>query len=386
MSDRPKNILVVDDEPDFEHLVRRRMRKDVRAGHYKFSFARDGREALERLQEDRSIDMVLSDINMPGMDGLTLLNQITKVDPNIPAVVVSAYDDMQNIRTAMNRGAFDFVPKPIDFNDLKVTIDKTLDHLKMLRETLQIRDQLVTLQSDLDVAGRMQQSILPKVFPEIPGYQVFANMARARKVGGDFFDVINLEGGRVGVTIADVSGMGVPAALFMMVSRTLMKVSAMHSSGPADVLEEVNGLLQADNNAAMFVTVLYAVLHPQTGVLQYANGGHHPPLIVHPDGSSTSLPTWGEMALGVIPEPSYRQETVSLAPGDIAVLYTDGVIDARNASDEVFGTERLQGIFAKRQPQGAREASQSIFDAVHTFSGDTPQSDDIACVIVQREP
>ena len=122
---RPK-ILVVDDEPDLEHLVRQRMRREIRSGEYSFTFAQNGVEALELLSQDQDIDMVLSDINMPRMDGLTLLEQIPKVDPNIRSVIVSAYGDMKNIRTAMNRGAFDFITKPIDFEDMKVTIQRTL--------------------------------------------------------------------------------------------------------------------------------------------------------------------------------------------------------------------------------------------------------------------
>ena len=386
MSDRARKILVVDDEPDFEHLLKRRMRRHVRAGRYDFSFARDGVEALQRLQEDDSIELVLSDINMPNMTGLSLLEQIPRVDPHMCAVIVSAYDDMDNIRTAMNRGAFDFVTKPIDFNDLKITIDKTLDHMDVLRDALEARDRLVALQNELDIASRMQQSILPTVFPKVPGYEMFGRMEPAREVGGDFFDVVDVEGGRIGLTIADVSGKGIPAALFMMLSHTLMKGSATTRPDPTDVLEAVNALLEAENSAAMFVTLFYAVLDPQTGTLRYANGGHNPPLIVHRDGSSTLLPTTDGVALGIVPGLSYRQRTATLEPGDIAVLYTDGVTEAMNANDEEFGEERLQAVFAESPPRNARDVTRAIFDAVHAFAGDTPQFDDITCLIVAREP
>ena len=386
MSTKARKILLVDDEPDFALLVRQRMRRELRKGIYDFAFAQDGHEALERLQEDREIEMVLSDINMPGMDGLTLLDQIPKVDPNLRAVIVSAYDDMENIRTAMNRGAFDFLVKPIDFDDFRVTIKRTLNHLELLRDALRTRDRLVALQRELDVASRMQQSILPTDFPETPGYQVFGNMVPAREIGGDFFDVVDFGGGRIGLTIADVSGKGVPAALFMMSSRTLMKGSASVISDPGDVLAEVNTLLEADNRAQMFVTLFYAVLDIQTGTLRYANGGHNPPLIVHPGGSSTLLPNTGGIVLGVMPGLSYRQEVATLGPGDIAVLYTDGVTEATNIADEEFGVERLQAVFAERQPTSARAVSEAIFEAVHAFSGNMPQTDDITCVIVVREP
>ena len=165
-SERTYKILVVDDEPDVEPLVLQRMRRRIRSGRYSFVFAQNGVEALERLQNDGSIDMVVSDINMPQMDGLTLLQQIPKVDPDIRAVIISAYGDMKNIRTAMNRGAFDFVTKPIDFEDLEVTIDRTLGHIVQWREALSSRDKLVALQNELDVARNMQQSILPTAFPK----------------------------------------------------------------------------------------------------------------------------------------------------------------------------------------------------------------------------
>ena len=137
----PYKILVVDDEPDLEPLVMQRMRRQIRSGQYHFTFAHNGVEALERLNEDDEIVIVLSDINMPKMDGLALLEQIPSVNPNIRSVIISAYGDMKNIRTAMNRGAFDFVTKPVDFDDLKLTIDRTLQHLLQWREALAARDR-----------------------------------------------------------------------------------------------------------------------------------------------------------------------------------------------------------------------------------------------------
>ncbi len=373
-------ILVVDDEPDLEHLVRQRMRRDVRAGHYEFVFAYNGVEALEVLNADPDIDMVLSDINMPRMDGLTLLEQMSEVDPDLRAVIVSAYGDMKNIRTAMNRGAFDFVTKPIDFQDLRVTIERTLEHLQMWREAVASRDKLVALQNELRVAHEMQQSILPKVFPNKPGYQLFGNMEPAREVGGDFFDIINLENDCVGLAIADVSDKGVPAALFMMSSRTLMKGAAIGRSSPAEVLSEVNNLLQEDNDAAMFVTVFYAEYNPGSGVLSYANGGHNPPIVVHADGSSTVLPQTNGIALGIMPDIKYEQNSVTLSPGDALVLYTDGVTEAMNAQNEEFEMERLCAVLSEHCSCDVREINQAVFQAVQGFAGDMPQFDDMTCM------
>ncbi len=379
-------ILVVDDEPDLEHLVRQRMRRDVRDGLYSFAFAHNGVEALELLNQDQDIDMVLTDINMPQMDGLTLLEQIPKVDPDVRSVIVSAYGDMKNIRTAMNRGAFDFITKPIDFQDLRVTINRTLRQLTLWREALASRDKLVVLQNELQVASQMQQSILPTSFPEKPGYQVFGNMEPAREVGGDFFDVVVLDHGRIGLAIADVSDKGVPAALFMMSSRTLLKGAAIGSLEPGEVLGEVNRLLEEDNNVTMFVTMFYAVFDPANGQLAYANGGHNSPLIIHVDGSSTLLPQTGGIALGVMPDICYEQNVITLSPGEILVLYTDGVTEAMNEKEEEFGMERLRRIFAGARSNDAKKANQAVFEAVHAFTGEIPQSDDITCLTLLKSP
>ena len=380
----PFKILVVDDEVDLEPLMLQRMRRHIRSGQYSFVFAHNGLEALDRLRQDEDIDMVISDINMPQMDGLTLLEQIPKVDPNIRSVIISAYGDMKNIRTAMNRGAFDFVTKPLDFDDLQITIERTVSHLIEWRDALSSRDKLVMLQNELDVATKMQQSILPTKFPSGPDYRSFASMEPARNVGGDFYDVIPLENGRIGLTIADVSGKGVPAALFMMSSRTLLKGAAIGNHEPGDVLREVNNLLVEDNETMMFVTLFYAVYDPHSGLLTYANGGHNAPLIRHADGSSTLLPLTGGIALGVIDGIEYEQAEVRLERGETLILYTDGVTEAMNESEEEFGLDRLAAVLTSYPSNDAEEVNGAIFEAVRAFAGDAPQSDDITCLTLCR--
>ena len=291
----PHKIPVVDDEPDVEPLVLQRLRRNIRSGQYRFVFARNGVEALQRLRQETDIDMVLSDINMPQMDGLTLLEQIPKVDPN-----------------------------------------------------------------------------------------VFGHMEPARAVGGDFFDIMPLADGRIGLAIADVSDKGVPAALFMMSTRTLLKGAAVGLADPAEVLREVDDLLNDDNEASMFVTVPYATFDPASGEFTYANGGHNSPLMVRADGSSELLPLTDGIALGVVPDLHYGQKAVSLEPGDTLVLYTDGVTEAMNSADEEFGVQRLRAVFASGPPGEGRATSQAVFDAVHAFAGDTPQSDDVTCLALCR--
>ena len=385
---QPWRILVVDDEPDLEPLVLQRMRRQIRGGKYEFEFAGNGLEALEKLRADDTIDLVLSDINMPQMDGLTLLSQLSSLNQDLRAVIISAYGDMGNIRTAMNRGAFDFVTKPVDFDDLQITIDRTVEHLRQWREATASRDKLVTLQNELDIATNVQQSILPSDFPATAKYEINANMVPARNVGGDFYDYVGVPDDRMFATVADVSDKGIPAALFMMSSRTALKGAAIGTGSPREALIEANRVLQADNPTLMFVTVIMSVYDPRNGEVTYSSAGHDPPVVIRGDGSAEQLPAMGGIALGVAPQELFgmnlKEHTFTLAPGETLLLYTDGVSEAMNVEHEEFGTARLLQLFEGNAPKSADEAMTAVFDAVHEFAGEAPASDDITCLALHR--
>ncbi len=378
-------ILVVDDEIDLEQLMLQRMRREIRRGRYEFEFAHNGAEALELLRKDSGFDIVLSDINMPVMDGLTLLAQIPDVDPDIRAVMVSAYGDMENIRTAMNHGAFDFVTKPIDFTDLKTTIERTIENLTLWRNALSARDKLVALQNELDVARKMQQDILPKSFPASEAFDLYASMVPALSVGGDFFDVYEFNDGRVGVAIADVSGKGVPAAMFMMASRTLLKACAAISDSPAAVVEQVNTMLSDENDAMTFVTLLYGIYDSRTKEFVYANGGHNPPVIVRPNLTTELLESTGGVALGVMQDFKYQGNTVTLEPDSMIVFYTDGVVEAEKEDKELFEMDRFCEILQGSTFKDAEEVTNEVFNKVREFAGENPQSDDITCLVLRTK-
>ncbi len=378
-------ILVVDDEPDLEPLVRQRMRREIRSGRYNFVFAHNGVEALKELDDDDGIDMVLSDINMPQMDGLTLLQEIPKAKPNIRSVIISAYGDMQNIRTAMNRGAFDFITKPVDFEDLRVTIERTLRHVQELRDALNVRDRLVAIQNELDVAKNIQQSILPTMFPRGEGYTIYGTMRPARNIGGDFFDLMRLQFDRVGLVVADVSDKGVAAGLFMMSTRTLLKGAAIGKGHPGEVLTEVNSMLVEDNETGMFVTVLYSVFDPRTGRLTYASGGENPPVLIHADGSSEELPLTGGIVLGVAPGYEYMENTVEITQGDTVIFVTDGVTEAMNERQVPMGMQRVRDHFAASPPTDPESTTHAVIDVIKEFAGSAPQHDDITCLVLRRD-
>ena len=379
-------ILVVDDEPDLELLIRQKFRRHIRDGQFSFVFARNGIEALHTLQEDHAIDLVLTDINMPEMDGLTLLVKLNELNLLLKAVIVSAYGDMENIRTAMNRGAADFLTKPIDFNDMEITVKKTLDQLQTLRQAVHEHDQLVAIRNELDIASHIQQSILPRTFPPFPqrhDFEIFAEMIPAREVGGDFYDFFLIDDVHLGLIVGDVSGKGVPAALFMAVTRTLLKSTALAGLPPAECLRRVNTLLCLDNASEMFVTVFYGILDTQTGELAYCNGGHNPPYLLRAGSRAERLAGTGDMVLGTLQSARYHEKTTHLARGDGLFLYTDGITEAMDATCDLFSDQRLATFLGETNGVTPEQLICATIAAVKRHCGATPQSDDITALAVR---
>ncbi|MDE0271478.1 MAG: SpoIIE family protein phosphatase [Gammaproteobacteria bacterium] len=378
---------MVDDEEDLELLVRQRFRRRIRKGEYEFLFAHNGKEALEALDQNPDIRLVLSDINMPVMDGLTLLGQLEETKPDVKAVIISAYGDMENIRTAMNRGAFDFVTKPVDFNDLQITIEKTLKHINALEQALKNRDRLVAIRRELDVAKQVQLSGVPAELPVGDAFGVHAIMNPAKEIGGDFYDFFELDEHRLGLAIADVSDKGVPAALFTMITRALLKSSSRRHDSPSRCLHEVNEFLCQDNDACMFVTVFYGVLDLRDGSFRYSNGGHNPPRHLAAGGAVSELPLTGDFALGIADGHDFGENVVTVVPGDALFLYTDGITEACNHQLDEYGEQRLDGVLGGGAPMNAQELAELVVGSVERFVDGATQFDDITCLSLRlRSP
>ena len=326
-----RKILVVDDEPDLEALILQKFRKKIRSKELKFYFASNGVKALSKIKDQPDIEMVMTDINMPDMDGLTLLEELKRSSPQLMTVVVSAYGDLTNIRSAMNRGAFDFITKPIDLEDLEITVSKTLEQIKSVRNAIVTQDKLVFLEQEMKMAGKLQQSILPTQFPSTERYRLYASMTPAKDVGGDFYDFFFIDEDKIGVVIADVSGKGVTAALFMAVSRTLLRfiVQKQQLVDIGSCLAEVNKLLCLDNEETMFVTLFYGIMDLKTGCFTYSNAGHNPPYLIKQNGDLQKLPMDYGIALGVMNDVVFNTHTIEINKSDTLLLYTDGVTEGR---------------------------------------------------------
>lgn len=383
-------ILSVDDELDLEVLLTQYFRRQIRKGEYEFAFAHNGLEALQKLLETLDFDIILSDINMPEMDGLTLLAKVNELkNPAMKCIMVSAYGDMDNIRSAMNKGAFDFATKPIDLDDLSRTIEKAIEQVRYIRESQQEHNQLESIKNDLAIAGEIQQTILPRSFPPFPELtevvDIYASMTPAKDVGGDFYDFFQIDDERIGLVIADVSGKGVPASLFMAVSRTLLRATALRGVSSAECLTYANKLLCKESLDSMFVTVFYGIYHYKTGMMDYTNAGHNPPYLLRGGRTVECLPVASNFVVGVFDDIEFESNTLTFGIGDTLLLYTDGVTEAFNDKREQFSESNLQDILASmHESSSAKEVVTSVLQSVKIFSGDYPQSDDITLLSLQR--
>jgi sigma-B regulation protein RsbU (phosphoserine phosphatase) len=292
---------------------------------------------------------------------------------------------MQNIRTAMNRGAFDFLTKPIDFQDFEITINKTIEESQALRQGATARRQLTAIQHELGIASQIQQSMLPKVFPPFPDrreFSLYASMFPAKEVGGDFYDFFLINETRLGFVIGDVSGKGVPAAIFMAVSRTLLRAAALESLPPGQCLNYVNTALSNDGDTTMFVTVFYGVLHTDTGKVDFAVGGHNPPFLLKKEGVQEMEVSAG-IVVGVLSDARYDTQSIQLLPGDGIFLFTDGVTEALDASDNLFSEEKLENVLGEVKDQAPDEIVRRVVGDVRRHAGGVPQSDDVTVLAIR---
>ena len=256
--------------------------------------------------------------------------------------------------------------------------------LKELRAAMEQQALLVSLQQELEIARSMQLSILPRQAPSTEAVEVDALMVPAKEVGGDFYDYFLVGDQHLALVVADVSGKGIPAAFFMAISRTLLKNNATLLAEPAHIMARLNDQLCSENEQMMFVTVFFGLLELATGKLDYVNAGHNPPVLRRADGTVSLLPSGQNTALAVIDGLDYVPGQLTLANGDLLLLYTDGVTEAANAGDQLFGEARMLDIVQAHQPGQPSQTSltQAVLQQIRVFEAGAAQADDITCVSV----
>ena len=281
-------------------------------------------------------------------------------------VEVKTGDEIEDLANAFNKMT----------NDLKI-------YIKNLKETTAAKERI---ESELKIAAEIQASLLPRTFPPFPKrkeFDIFATMDPAKEVGGDFYDFFFIDENKLCFLIGDVSGKGVPASLFMAVTRTLIKTKTIQGLTPDIVLSRVNEDLCIDNDACMFVTMFYAILNIETGEIQFANAGHNPPLIYTGDGDFEFIPVAKSFVVGAMENTKFESQTLTLKPNDVLFIYTDGVTEAMNPEGQLFSEERLKQTLAILKDKGITDIIHGIRAEIDTFAQGTLQSDDITMLALK---
>lgn len=257
-------------------------------------------------------------------------------------------------------------------------------YLLELRETIAAKERI---QSDLRIAHAIQMDLVPKTFPPFPDRKdmdMFGILEPAREVGGDFYDFFMPDENHIFLFIGDVSGKGMPAALFMAVTRTLLKAISREERSPAVILRKLNDDLAEDNDSNMFVTLFCAMVDLNDGTCRFSNGGHNPPFILHAGGEVINLPLTGDTIVGVIPDTKFNEKTIELGFGDTLFLYTDGVTEAMNPARELFGETRLIDALRQNKGQTSSKIVHATREIMRAFIAGAEQSDDITMLVYRR--
>lgn len=286
------------------------------------------------------------------------------------------YRTTQILSARMRRGQEVLID---DLQRKNLELQKALQDLQAAQAELVVKERM---ERELELAHNLQTSFLPKHFPTHPGLEISAVSEPAREVGGDFYDVFSLDSTHLGVVMADVSDKGMPAALYMALTRSLVRAEARRTRSPKTVLLNVNRLLMEVTEASMFVTIFYCVIDLETKALVYARAGHEYPLIFSPDACECLELRTGGMLLGMLEEINLDEGTAQLKSGELMILYTDGVTDAKSGSDEFFGGARLRESICDIKATSAEKLCTELHRQLKEFKGDEPQFDDISLMVL----
>jgi phosphoserine phosphatase RsbU/P len=370
-------VLIADDQPDLLDALRLLLKGEG----IQLETATSPDAALKAIGRG-SFDLLLMDLNYTGdttsgREGIDLLARVQAIDALLPIIVMTGWGSVDLAVEAMRRGVRDFVQKPWDNRQL---VDKLRAEIEAGRARRALEERQ---QRELGEARRIQEKLLPASLPQIAGWDIAASWQPAAGVGGDCYDALTFSESRVGVSIADVVGKGIPAALLMSSLQASVRAFAGDAVAPADLCQQVNHILCGNIAEGRFISFFYSVVDTLERTLTYSNAGHYPPIVVRANGSVERL-TAGGPVIGVFNDATYEQGSIVFGPGDRVILYTDGITEARNAGDEEFDEERLIDAAVAGRSLDPASLEARLSAAVSAFTGGTYQDDATLIVMGPR--
>lgn len=366
--DSQPRVLIADDQPDLLDALRLLLK----AEGIQMDAVTSPDAALTALAA-RRYDLLLMDLNYTGdttsgAEGIDLLARAQGLDGAMPIIVMTGWGSVDIAVETMRRGVRDFVQKPWDNATLVATLRSEIEAGRERRRHAE------TEKRELEEARRIQRKLLPITLPQVDGCEIASHWQPAAGVGGDCFDAISFSNSRVGLSIADVVGKGIPAALLMSNLQAATRAFATEAAEPADLCRQVNRILCGRIAEGRFISFFYCIADTALGTLTYSNAGHYPPMLVHRDGSVERL-SCGGAVLGVFSDAEYEQGQVSIASGDRIVCFTDGVTEAHTESDEEYGEERLLAAIVANRCCSAPALQARLAADVATFTDGQFQDD-----------
>ena len=377
-------VVVVDDDVTNLKMAGRILSKH----NMRVTALKSGMALIEYIKSNTP-DLILLDIMMPGLDGFETLSRLqSQMDESekIPVIFLTADENQESETRGLALGAMDFIKKPFVPDVLVLRVRHTIELVRLQRNLERENERI---RSELAMASRIQAAMLPGIFPAFPErkeFDIYASMDPVRRVGGDFYDFFFIDHERLCLLIADVSDKGIPAALFMMASKIMLAENAKSGKSPAQILQDTNEAVCANNPEGMFVTVWLGILEISTGHLTTSNAGHEYPALMHADGRFELLKDRHGLVIGGMPGVRYHDFDIQMEPGSKIFVYTDGVPEATNSGNELFGTDRLLQALNAHRNESPKQVLQGVRQAVNAFAQDMEQFDDLTMLCLEYMP
>ena len=375
-----EEILIVDDKPANLRLLSQMLADRG----YVVRAVKSGIRALESIRATPP-NLILLDVKMPDMDGYEVCRQLKELPESrsIPVIFISALNEIQNKVQGFDVGGVDYITKPFQYEEVIARVET---HLALQRFQKRLQKANRRYEKELKLAGSLQANLIPKQAPAIQGFQLSFVLRSARETSGDFYDFFPLNSDHFGILVADVVDKGAAAALLMAYGRTLLRTLAEEFPGHPDrVLNNVNQRMLSYSDASHFLTVFYGILEPKKNELVYSNAGHNPAIhLKATNGEMMMLKNTG-MPLGLFDDQDWQQRKIQLDPGDLVVMYTDGITDAQNPLNELYGMERFSKTIQTNRKRPPAELEKLVLEDIDRFLDGAPQPDDMAMVILRKD-